>query len=258
MTMRHRLVVALAALACVASPAAAQLGGLKNKVKKAVGGEATATAAQEAGAIAPPPQFDRVTLEMTGDRLDALLKASPKLKQVYEKVRRENTPEARQQRDAVYEAARARRDRWEKCRDDEREAGMKALQKRLEVLQGQGAFEAMQKIMDSVAKAAPKTEAEAQKRDAEMVRKKCGAEPPEPVEGNNGGNELAEAIREETGMTGQQWVIMHERLLAALGEPKRRYEGGRVTGLSELESTAILDRYDELRKLRAEAWFQGS
>lgn len=258
MSSTPRLLTASLLLAALALPAEAQLGGLRNKIKKAAGGEATATVAQEAGAIAPPPAFDKVTLEITGERLDALLKASPKLKAAYEKIRQANSADERDKRQRAYDAAQKKRREWEKCRDDAREAGMKALQKRMEVLQGQGAFEQMQKIMDSVQKAAPKTEAEAQKRDAEMVGKRCGAEPPEPADPDDASGNLNSTIQEETGINGRQWVIMHERLLAALGEPKRRYENGRVSGLSELESTAILDRYEELRKLRGEDWFAGS
>lgn len=258
MSFTPRLHIAVLLLAALALPAEAQLGGLKNKIKKAVGGEATATAAQEAGAIAPPPTFDNVTLEMTGDRLDAVLKASPKMKAAYEQMRRANSADEREKRRRANEAVRLRRDEWEKCRNEAREAGMKSLQKRLEVLQGQGAFEQMQKIMDSVQRAAPKTEAEAARRDADMVGKKCGAEPPEPANDDGAANDLSGTMREETGITGRQWVIMRERLMSAMSEPKRRYEGGRVSGLSEVESSAILERYEGLRKLRAEEWFSGS
>ncbi len=244
---RTTIVAAITLLAAL--PAEAQFGGLKKKIQKAAGGEAAA----EVGAVAPAPEFDIATVEMTGERLDKIIAVAPKIDAMYQEMMKPVSEEEAKARDAAEDKRQKRESAYNECAEKSREQWQSGLMARMQALQAKGDVKGMQAIADSIGKAAADQNAFA-RQDSLRVAKACGSKPGAAPKGQLTTNDLERRLTDETQLTHTQWVTLKERLIAAMSLPRRRFEDRRASGLSEGETKAIGERYDVLKKISSAGW----
>lgn len=198
------------------------------------------------GGTAPAPEFNDRNLEITGARLDGVLKGLAAAKVIVDRRGDERLRETYQRDRQAYDA---KKDKWDACSHDAKDAFGRDLQTRLMAAQQKGDVKEMQRLADSIQKSmmGPNAAQHSEASTNKLVQSKCGPQPVEPVDPGRG--DPQGAIRNEAGLTDEQWYLLRERLQVLAYQKKAELEKG-VGGYTAAESQAAAQRYDELQKLR--------
>jgi hypothetical protein len=243
-----RFAVALcAAAALVAAPLHAQFR--KPKINLPGVGSTQSNADRPAanrGGTAPAPEFNDRNLEITDARLDGVLKGLAAAKVIVDRRSDERLQEAYQRDRQAYDP---KKDKWDACSHDAKNAFGLDLQTRLMAAQQKGDVKEMQRLADSIQKSmmGPNVAQQAEASTTKLIQAKCGSQPVAPVDPGRG--DPQGAIRKEAGLTDEQWYLLRERLDVLAYQKKAALEKG-LGGYTATESQAAAKRYDELQKLR--------
>ena len=248
--IRRAALLASIVVLCGFSVAEAQLGGLKRKLQKAAGEEATA----ETGVVAPPPKFDNVVLELTEPRLTVLLGAQKKIEAAYATMIEANRPEVVSARQTRQRKSEDDKQKFDDCVNRQSELEATRLEERVSALQAKGDMTGMMRIADSARKEAEvmMQDQDAYQRNAtKRYAKVCGVAPERGASSADPQAVYEREVSSATGMTMLQFNTAVERLVPIMKQPKRRFDNPRVGGASESETKAIGGMYDDVKEFVA-------
>src|SRR5687768_9595221 len=266
------------ALALVASPAHAQLGGLKKRAEKAV---ANKVAPKAATGARPTPTFDDVVVELTEARVATLLTGFAAEAKAFAKNQEDEA--GRKQREAVYRQQREEYERahaaWEKkgaawraCTDKYRtemaarsQQGqsfvqstdtmkLKAIALRIQNAQQRGDMTEARRLTDSLTSLMGAAVAQYGTGDIEKrANAECGTQPEEPQQPEAPSQPVSLSTLADgskaSGMPEEQYRIARERVLAWLSLGDDKITRGETTyAFTDAELAALNARRADLRQ----------